>query len=45
MTMFTADQNKMFGCSDLRIIPIIDAAVLVVSICIALLRVKILQIV
>ena len=39
MTMFAADQNKMFGCSDLRIIPVVDAAVLVVSICVALLRI------
>ena len=43
MTAFAANQNNVFGCSSVRILPIIDAAVLVVSICIALLRVKILQ--
>ena len=39
MTAATANQMNMFGCSDLRIIPIIDAAVLVVSICAVVLRV------
>ena len=39
MTMFAANQNRTFGCTSVRIIPVIDAAVLVVSICAVLLRV------
>ena len=39
MTASAAYQKNMFGCSSVRIIPVIDAAVLVVSICVALLRV------
>ena len=43
MTAFAANQNTVFGCSSVRIIPILDAAVLVVSVCVALLRVIKLQ--
>ena len=39
MTAYTANQNRTFGFSDVRIIPVLDAAVLVVSICVVLLRV------
>jgi len=41
MTMFAANQNRTYRTSSVRIIPA-DAAVLVVSICVALLRVIIL---
>ena len=39
MTAFAANYNRIFGCSSVRVIPIIDAAVLVVSVCVVLLRV------
>ena len=39
MTTFAANQNMASVCASTRIIPIIDAAVLVVSICVVLLRV------
>ena len=40
MTASAAYKKNMFGCSSVRIIPVIDAAVLVVSICDVLLRVS-----
>ena len=41
MTAFAANQNKAYPvCLPVRIIPVIDAAVLVVSICVALLRIS-----
>ena len=39
MTTFAANQNMASACASVRIIPILDAAVLVVSICAAVLRV------
>ena len=39
MTASASYQKNMFGCSSVRIIPVIDAAVLVVSICAVVLRV------
>ena len=43
MTTFAANQNMASACASVRIIPILDAAVLVVSICVDLLRVIKLQ--
>ena len=42
MTTFAANQNMASVCASVRIIPVVDAAVLVVSICAVLLRVIIL---
>ena len=39
MTAFAANQNMASVCASVRIIPILDAAVLVVSICAVVLRV------
>ena len=43
MTAFAANQNMASVCASVRIIPILDAAVLVVSICAVVLRVIILH--
>ena len=39
MTTFATNQNMASACASVRIIPILDAAVLVVSICAVVLRV------